>query len=261
MSVMHCGDDCIDSQPNVHPGPAEACDGLDNNCNGMIDEGVLHTFYPDSDGDGYGNSMSTMTQSGCNPPAGYAAQGGDCNDMDSAIHPGALEQCDAAMVDANCDGIVNPPTLCTCSGDISRMCATVAGVCMAGAERCVNGSWGLCSIGPTPEICNGLDDNCNGLVDEGLSVVCYPDGDNDGYAAAGAMSAHVCPVPGRDAFAGCPPNQTNRAPIGATGIDCNDANSTVSPGEAELCDSAVPPVDEDCDGIAMATVSARAQQE
>src|SRR5262249_31796709 len=46
--TMRCGDDCNDSRPNVHPALAEACDGLDNDCNGMTDEGVLITFYPDA---------------------------------------------------------------------------------------------------------------------------------------------------------------------------------------------------------------------
>ena len=247
MGHMNCGDDCNDSRANMHPALAEVCDGLDNNCNGMVDEGVMFTFHPDADGDGYGDSSSSMTMMGCTPPPGYALQGGDCNDMDMSIHPGALEQCDAAMVDENCDGIVNPPSLCACNGDVTRMCATAAGVCMAGTERCVNGSWGLCSIGPTPEVCNGLDDNCDGMVDEGLAVTCYPDGDNDGYAPAGATSHQTCPVPGRDAFAGCPPNQTNRQPLGVN-IDCNDMDSTISPGQTELCDPAMR--DENCDGIA-----------
>ncbi len=242
--AMNCGDDCNDSRPNVHPALAEACDGLDNDCNGTTDEGVERTFYPDGDHDGFGSSAGA-TMTGCVPMAGFSEMSGDCDDARSDVHPGALEQCDLAMIDEDCDGMANPTTLCACSGDVTRACATRGGVCAAGTERCVGGSWGLCSIGPTPEACNGLDDNCDGTVDEALFVTCYPDRDNDGYAAAGAASVRSCPVPGRDGFAGCPPNQTNRSPLGID-IDCNDTDSTVSPGQPELCDSALR--DENCDG-------------
>ncbi len=242
--VMNCGDDCNDSRPNVHPALAEVCDGLDNDCNGMVDETVLRTYFTDGDHDGFG-SATAATMMGCVPPAGFAEMSGDCDDARSDVHPGALEQCDLTMADENCDGMPNPATLCFCAGDVTRPCATSGGVCAAGTERCVGGSWGLCSIGPTPEVCNGRDDNCDGSVDEGLFVTCYPDRDNDGYAATGATSVPSCPVPGRDAFAGCPPNQTNRAPLGID-IDCNDTDSTISPGQPELCDSASR--DENCDG-------------
>ncbi len=248
-TTPRCGDDCNDSRANVHPSLAESCDGLDNNCDGASDEGVTRTFYPDVDGDGFGNSTAPMSSwmTGCVPAPHFSETGTDCNDTDAAVHPGALEQCDAANVDENCDGTANPSTLCACSGDITRRCTTLSGVCAAGTERCIAGSWGLCSIAPTTETCNGLDDDCDGSTDESLSVTCYPDADNDGYAVGGAASAQVCPVPGRDGFAGCPPNQTNRPPIGTTAVDCNDSNSTVNPGAAELCDAAL--VDEDCNGI------------
>ncbi len=242
--MRHCGDDCNDSRANVHPSLAEACDGLDNNCDGSVDEGVTRNFYVDSDHDGYG-VMSSTPMPACIPPAGYAELTGDCNDTDSAIHPGAIEQCDMAMIDENCDGVANPASACSCSGDISQPC-TEQGLCASGTRRCVNGGWGACSIGPTVEVCNGVDDDCDGMVDETLSVTCYPDRDNDGYAATGAGSVTSCPVPGRDAFAGCPPNQTNRPPLGID-VDCNDTDSTVSPGQPELCDSTMR--DENCDGV------------
>ncbi len=246
MGHNACGDDCNDSRANVHPSLAEACDGLDNNCDMRVDEDVQRTFHPDADGDGYGD-MSGALMMGCFPPAHFAEPVGDCDDARSDVHPGAIEVCDAAMVDENCDGTRNPSSLCQCSGDVSRTCATLRGVCAAGTERCVGGGWGACSIQPVAEVCNGVDDNCDGTVDEALSVSCYPDADNDGYSAAGAVVVQSCPVPGRDAFAGCPPNQTNRAPSGID-LDCNDRDSTVSPGQPELCDAAMR--DENCDGTA-----------
>src|SRR5207249_7850546 len=90
--------DCDDTKASVHPGATETCNGIDDNCNGTIDEGVKSTFYRDADGDGYGNAAST-TQA-CSAPAGYVANSTDCNDASAAIHPGATEICNG--VDDNC---------------------------------------------------------------------------------------------------------------------------------------------------------------
>ncbi len=247
MSQLHCGDDCDDTHGNQHPGLAESCDARDNDCNGMIDEGVLRTFFPDMDNDGYGDLMATPVTA-CNPPAGHVERmmTGDCNDTNATIRPNAPELCDAAMVDENCDGVANPPMLCTCVGDISRTCM-LPGACAAGMQRCVDGLWGACSIGPTTESCNGVDDDCDGMIDETLTVTCYADSDNDGYPIAGATPVQACPVTGREPVGGCPTNQTNRAPTAAT-TDCAPLDAAVSPGAMEVCDGGM--TDENCDGMA-----------
>ncbi len=64
----------------------EVCDGLDNDCDGQIDNGVLNTYYLDNDKDGYGDS--NKTKQACNPPVGYTAQIGDCDDNNKDVHPG-----------------------------------------------------------------------------------------------------------------------------------------------------------------------------
>jgi outer membrane protein assembly factor BamB len=96
------GGDCNDSNSAINPSATETCNGVDDNCNGQIDEGVTTTFYQDNDGDGYGNS--SMAQS-CSAPPGYVAQGGDCNDANNAVNPGATEVCDGA--DNNCNGFID----------------------------------------------------------------------------------------------------------------------------------------------------------
>jgi alpha-tubulin suppressor-like RCC1 family protein len=238
---------------------AESCNGIDDNCNGMTDEGLTVTCYPDTDNDGYA-ATGAMASPRC-PVSGREAVGGcptnqtnraptgsnvDCNDTNAAISPSAPELCDAAMVDENCDGMANPSSLCACSGTATRMCP-LGGACAAGTQSCSSGSWGSCSILPVSEICNGVDDNCNGMADEGLTVTCFPDNDNDGYAAMGALATQSCPVAGRSAVGGCPTNLTNRAPTMGN-VDCNDNVASVNPGAPELCDAAM--ADENCDGVA-----------
>ncbi|MBX7139967.1 MAG: T9SS type A sorting domain-containing protein [Chitinophagales bacterium] len=77
--------DCNDADETVRPDQIESCNIADDNCNGLIDEGVADTLYPDNDGDGFGDAGSFIT--GCFPPPGYVANSGDCDDTDPSIHP------------------------------------------------------------------------------------------------------------------------------------------------------------------------------
>jgi hypothetical protein len=96
--------DCDDGNAAVSPAAAEICDGVDNDCDGEADEGVQSTWYTDGDGDEWGDE-SVATEA-CEAPAGTVPVGGDCDDTDPAVHPGAEEVCDGR--DNDCDGIEDP---------------------------------------------------------------------------------------------------------------------------------------------------------
>lgn len=99
-----CNDDPLNSGAAIHPGAIEICNGVDDDCDEQIDEGVQTVYYPDADGDGYGNTVAAINS--CSPPAGYIATGGDCNDNNPAINPGSTEIC-GNYIDDNCNGQID----------------------------------------------------------------------------------------------------------------------------------------------------------
>ena len=100
--------DCDDSNALVHPGATEICNGIDDNCNSLIDDTDplitgQPTWYIDNDGDGYGTNASLIVS--CNQPGGYVLLNTDCNDTPASgfsIHPSATEICDNG-IDENCN--------------------------------------------------------------------------------------------------------------------------------------------------------------
>lgn len=99
------GDDCDDLRGGVHPGASEACNGIDDDCDGSVDEFVMQTYHRDADGDGYG---SWETTSACYQPGGYVSNANDCYDGHAQAYPGSshfdTSHRGDGSFDYNCDG-------------------------------------------------------------------------------------------------------------------------------------------------------------
>jgi hypothetical protein len=95
--------DCDDTNPLIHPDATDECDGIDNNCDGEIDEvnRYAHIWYQDADLDGYGGDEVMYS---CSQPSGYVSNSEDCDDTNDSIHPLAEESLLDIGIDNRCDG-------------------------------------------------------------------------------------------------------------------------------------------------------------
>ncbi len=162
------GGDCDDADASVHPAAAEVCNGIDDNCDGDTDEGVSTTLFQDSDGDGYGS----VEVQGCEETSELVAEGGDCDETDAEVNPGATEECNE--VDDDCDGDVDEDAGETwyTDGDYDgygdpdsgvRDCEEPSGA-VANGDDCDDSS--AASYPGAEDTCDGEDNDCDGDVDE-----------------------------------------------------------------------------------------------
>ena len=210
-------EDCDDSRGGVHPGAAELCDGLDNDCDGAADEGW------DEDADGF-------------KTCGAAP---DCDDTDPAAYPGAEDVCDG--IDNDCNGLVD---------DGGFIDVDVDGFCSD--QDCDDNDAG---VHPgVPEICDGVDQDCNGLIDEGFDgdldghAGCGGPDCDDTDPAIHPGAAEICDGVDQD----CDDAIDETFDADADGVsscsvppDCDDTEADVYPGAPEQCNNR----DDDCDGI------------
>ena len=173
--------DCDDGNPNINPDAPELCDGVDNDCDGRVDdddddvpEEALDSWYTDLDGDGFGSVLTG--DKACEGPTGTTNKPGDCADDDPLTSPGVTEVCDGW--DNDCDGVtddedsnLDESTLTTWYRDqdgdnygdpdtTARACALPDGYVQENSD-CDDSSE---AINPdASEICNdGLDNDCSG---------------------------------------------------------------------------------------------------
>lgn len=207
--------DCDDANAAINPSADELCDGLDQNCDGVVDENAADApaWFADADGDSFGDASAKKTS--CEQPSGYVADSSDCNDADSAYHPGADEAaCSPADPDYNCNGVADTVDA---DGD--------------GYFNCDDCDDEQVTVFPgNPEACDGLDNDCNGAIDDGFGAGnnYYADSDGDGFGDPFTLVT-ACAAP---------PEFVENSD------DCDDVLPTVYPGASEYCND----YDDDCDG-------------
>ncbi|MBU8898452.1 hypothetical protein DRW03_18005 [Corallococcus sp. H22C18031201] len=193
------GFDCNDKAKDIHPGATEICNEIDDNCNGVKDEGLIQEWFRDADGDGFGDVTARAVN--CAKPTGYVAKraegnGFDCNDNNAGINPLATEKCNG--IDDNCTGGIDetfPDKDKSCTNDVC-----------GGALVCNANQDGLVCNAPPP-------------------VTYHRDSDSDGVGSANAADAlKACP------FGGYPAGYV------LSSNDCDDKDPHNFPGNTEICD-------------------------
>jgi hypothetical protein len=272
-------DDCDDSDGQVHPGATDTCNGKDDDCDGDVD-GLAGRPFVDLDADGFGDARLLPADS---------CRGGDCDDNAEDVHPGAAEICNS--VDDDCNGQVDEglpvsdkyvdcdldfmtakDPVSMCGVDASAVCGGFGAVLdrpsvmpdcddhnrnisPIAKELCKNHIDDDCDgeidEALSVDICNGEDDDCDGEVDEEVSQLYVLDCDGDGFPSS-APAVKACEEP--ELPEECKDKGAYRLSGYQLRIDCVDSDARAYPGQRVAQSSPIAGVSEevdfdfDCDG-------------
>ena len=250
------GSDCDDADPSTHPYAIEICDGQDNDCDGIVDEGVNTQTDPNNCG---ACGVVCPNGSGCingicapctdNDQDGYTTCDGDCDDSNLNVNPGTVDICDG--VDNNCDGIIDEGL----AYDVMN-CGACEVVCPAPPNSSAYCTDGICGFFCDPDYadCDGdpvngcetyllSNANCGGCnlpcpqgttCSNGICVsTCSIDADcPSGMICQNGICVPDCPDADADGYTTCDG-------------DCDDTNASFNPGAMDDCNGN----DNNCDGI------------
>jgi hypothetical protein len=257
MYVTESGD-CNDEDATVSPYATEICDGIDNDCQGGVDDDYAidaPDWYRDADSDGYGTDVADKkglnAVTSCEMPEGYTDNTDDCNDDDKSANPDGEERCDG--IDNDCNDEVDEEEALdatTWYGDsdsdgyggssFSVVACSAPSNYVATADDCddleININPGM------DEVCDEIDNNCDGYIDDddnsvlyvdesGIDVLWYLDADGDNYGTD-KFSLQLCNQP------------SGYVRSDDSSVDCNDLDDEINPGLEEVCDDGK---DNNCD--------------
>lgn len=190
-------------------------------------------WFIDQDSDGFGSPSDPFVS--CEPQRGRVNNGLDCDDERSEVYPGAgPDICDT--IDQDCDGSVDEDGAVALyldqdndgfgTGEALVTCLVIPGYIEVDGD-CDDSE--ATAYPGAEELCDAIDNDCNGTADEVIRATCYTDADDDGFGSP-ATARPSCE-------ATCGAGSTE------VGGDCIDDDPEVFPGAIENCDG----LDNDCD--------------